>query len=74
MINANFKLGRFVIGVKVAYISKINHLVGEHAFPLMGFVCLMAHVTNSGSDVMSAALPCNAQAKIIIWKAQGVPQ
>ena len=44
-------------------------LVGEHAFPLMGFVCMAAHVTFGGSGgIMSTATPelpylCNSQAK-----------
>ena len=33
-------------------------LVGEHAFPLMGFVCKSAHVTFGGSGgIMSTARP-----------------
>ena len=45
------------------------HLVGEHAFPLTGFVCRSAHVTFGGSGgIMSTArleLPylCVFQAK-----------
>ena len=44
-------------------------LVGEHAFPLMRFVCLSAHVTFSGSGgIRSTArpelpYPCVSQAK-----------
>ena len=44
-------------------------LVGEHAFPPTGFVCLVAHVTFGGSGgIMSTArpelpYPCNSQAK-----------
>ena len=44
-------------------------LVGEHAFPLTGFVCKAAHVTFGGSDgIMSTArpelpYPCVSQAK-----------
>ena len=44
-------------------------LVGEHAFPLMGFVCLAAHVTFGGSGgIRSTArpelpYPCVSQAK-----------
>ena len=44
-------------------------LVGEHAFPLMGFVCMEAHVTFGGSGgIMSTArpklpYPCVSQAK-----------
>ena len=44
-------------------------LVVEHAFPLMGFVCMAAHVTNGGSGgIRSTArpelpYPCNSQAK-----------
>ena len=43
--------------------------VGEHAFPLTGFVCLAAHVAFGGSGgIRSAArpelpYPCNSQAK-----------
>ena len=53
-----------MIGVKVAYISKLNH-----AFPLMGFICLEAHVTFGGSGgIRSTArpelpYPCVSQAK-----------
>ena len=44
-------------------------LVGEHAFPLTGFVCWSAHVTFGGSDgIRSTArpelpYPCVSQAK-----------
>ena len=44
-------------------------LVGEHAFPLTGFVCWSAHVTFGGSDgIRSTATPelpytCCPQAK-----------
>ena len=44
-------------------------LVGEHAFPLTGFVCLEARVTFGGSGgIMTTArlelpYPCNSQAK-----------
>ena len=44
-------------------------LVGEHAFPPMGFVCRSAHVTFGGSGgIRSTARPglpylCNSQAK-----------
>ena len=44
-------------------------LVGEHAFPLTGFVCKEAHVTFGGSGgIRSTArpglpYPCNSQAK-----------
>ena len=44
-------------------------LVGEHAFPLTGFVCKTAHITFGGRvGVMSTArpelpYPCNSQAK-----------
>ena len=44
-------------------------LVGVHAFPLTGFVCMAAHVTNGGSGgIMTTArpelpYPCNSQAK-----------
>ena len=44
-------------------------LVGEHAFPLKGFVCKEAHVTFGGSGgIRSTArpklpYPCNSQAK-----------
>ena len=44
-------------------------LVGEHAFPLTGFVCRSAHATFGGSDgIRSTARPglphqCNSQAK-----------
>ena len=44
-------------------------LVGEHAFPLTGFVCKTAHVTFGGSGgIRSTArlelpYPCNSQAK-----------
>ena len=44
-------------------------LVGEHAFPLTGFVCMAAHVTFGGSGgIRSTARPelphpCNSQAK-----------
>ena len=44
-------------------------LVGEHAFPLTGFVCLPAHVTFDGSGgIRSTArpewpYPCYSQAK-----------
>ena len=44
-------------------------LVGEHAFPPTGFVCLVAHVTFGGSGgIMTTArpelpYPCNSQAK-----------
>ena len=44
-------------------------LVGEHAFPLMGFVCKEAHVTFGGSGgIRSIArpglpCPCVSQAK-----------
>ena len=44
-------------------------LVGEHAFPLTGFVCMAAHVTFGGSGgIWSTArlelpYPCNSQAK-----------
>ena len=46
----------------VAYISKFNHpcqgLVGEHAFPLTGFVCKEAHVTFGGrGGIMTTARP-----------------
>ena len=49
--------------------SKLNHPVGEHAFPLAGFVCKEAHVTFGGSGgIMTTArpelpYPCNSQAK-----------
>ena len=44
---ANYKLGRLllVIQAKVCYKQIKPPFVGEHAFPLMGFVCEMAHVT-----------------------------
>ena len=45
-------------------------LVGEHAFPLTGFVCMAAHVTSFGGSggIRSTArlelpYPCNSQAK-----------
>ena len=44
-------------------------LVGEHAFPLMGFVCMEAHVTFGGSGgIRSTArpelpYPCDSQTK-----------
>ena len=44
-------------------------MVGEHAFPLTGFVCKEAHVTFGGSGgIRSTArpelpYPCNSQAK-----------
>ena len=44
-------------------------LVGEHAFPLMGFVCMAAHVTfGVRSGIMTTArpelpYPCVSQAK-----------
>ena len=44
-------------------------LVGEHAFPLMGFVCKEAHDTFGGSGVIMTTArpelpyPCNSQAK-----------
>ena len=44
-------------------------MVGEHAFPLTGFVCMAAHVTFGGSGgIRSTArpefpYPCNCQAK-----------
>ena len=44
-------------------------LVGEHAFPLTGFVCKSTHVTFGGSGgIMSIARPelpysCDSQAK-----------
>ena len=44
-------------------------LVGEHAFPLTGFICLEAHVTFGGSGgIMSTArpelpYPCVSQVK-----------
>ena len=44
-------------------------LVGEHAFPLTGFVCWLAHVTFGGSGgIRSTArpelpYPCKSQAK-----------
>ena len=44
-------------------------LVGEHAFPLTGFVCIAAHVTFGGSGVIRSTArpelpyPCNSQAK-----------
>ena len=44
-------------------------MVGEHAYPLPGFVCLVAHVTYGGSGgIWSTARPelpnpCNSQAK-----------
>ena len=44
-------------------------LVGEHAFPLTGFVCVVAHVTFGGSgEIRSTArpelpYPCVSQAK-----------
>ena len=44
-------------------------LIGEHAFPPTGFVCLEAHVTFGGSrGIMTTARPelphpCNSQAK-----------
>ena len=44
-------------------------LVGEHAFPLTGFVCMAAHVTFGGSGgIMTTArpelpYPCVSQAK-----------
>ena len=35
-----------MIGVKIAYISKLDPpLLGEHTFPLTGFVCKEAHGT-----------------------------
>ena len=43
--------------------------MGEHAFPLMGFVCWLARVTFGGSDgIISTArqelhYSCNSQAK-----------
>ena len=59
--------------VKVAYISKLKQIkppmVCEHAYPLPGFVCLVAHVTYGGSGgIRSTARPelpnpCNSQAK-----------
>ena len=57
--------------VKVAYICKQIKppLVGEHAFPLTGFVCKEAHVTFGGSGgIRSTArpelpYPCNSQDK-----------
>ena len=45
------------------------HLVGEHAFPLMGFVCWSTHVIFGGSGgIRSTArpelpYPCVSQAK-----------
>ena len=47
----------------------IPPLVGEHAFPLTGFVCMTAHVTFGGSGgIRSTArpelpYPCVSQAK-----------
>ena len=44
-------------------------LVGEHAFPLTGFVCMAAHVTFGGSGGIKSTArlelpyPCNSQAK-----------
>ena len=44
-------------------------LVGEHAFPLTGFVCRLAHVTFGGSGGMRSTArpelpyPCVSQAK-----------
>ena len=44
-------------------------LVGEHAFPLSGFLCMAAHITFGGSGgIRSTArpelsYPCNSQAK-----------
>ena len=43
--------------------------MGEHAFPLTGFVCMSAHVTFGGSGgIMTTArpklsYPCDSQAK-----------
>ena len=45
-------------------------LVGEHAFPLTGFVCMSAHVTFGGSGgIMTTArpelpYPCNSQSQV----------
>ena len=45
-------------------------LVGEHAFPLTGFVCVAAHVTFGGSGgIMTTArqelpYPCNSQSQV----------
>ena len=45
-------------------------LVGEHAFPLTGFVCWSAHVTFGGSGgIMTTArpelpYPCNSQGQV----------
>ena len=57
--------------VKVAFIKKFIKppLVGQHAFPLTGFVCKEAHITFGGSGgIMSTArpelpYPCNSQGK-----------
>ena len=46
-----------------------SHLVGEHAFPLTGFVCRSAHVTFGGNGgIITTArpelpYPCVSQAK-----------
>ena len=39
-----------MIRVKVAYISNIPPLVAEHAFPLTGFVGLLANARNSSKE------------------------
>ena len=60
-----------MVRVKVAYVYKQNkpHLVDEHAFPLTGFVCRMAHVTfGCSGGISSTARPglpylCVSQAK-----------
>ena len=49
--------------------SCLPSLVGEHAFPLTGFICWTAHITCGGSGgIRSTTRPelpytCNSQAK-----------
>ena len=40
-------------------------LVGEHAFPLMGFVCKEAHVTHAGT-VRHTTCPVQAHAFLVV--------
>ena len=60
----NYKLGKGMISKKIK-----PPMVGEHAFLLTGFVCVLAHVTFGGSGwIMSTArfelpYPCHFQAK-----------
>ena len=66
---ANYKLGRCGASKGCIYKQIKAPLVGEHAFPLTGFVCETAHVTFGGSGgIRSTARPelpylCVFQAK-----------